>query len=191
MITGVVLAGGYSSRAGTNKMLLEFDKKPLLLHTIDSIKDFVDEIVVVTGRYDKELRPYLKDVKVAYNKDYDKGMFSSVLTGLKEVKEDALILPGDICQIQHQTIEKLLKEKGCISIPTYKGSSGHPLFINKDMVKLILKEDMESNLHAFILKNEAKVNFVKVDDPFIKFDIDTIEDYNRFLSKRKETSYES
>ena len=70
MVTGIILAGGHSSRAKTNKLLLLVDSKPLISHTIDSLKSHVDKLVVVTGRYDKELRPYLNDVIVAYNKDY-------------------------------------------------------------------------------------------------------------------------
>lgn len=191
MVTGIVLAGGLSSRAKVNKLLLKVDSKPLISLTIDSIKNFVDEVVVVTGRYDEELRPYLKDVKVVYNKDYESGMFSSVLTGLYEVKEDALVIPGDMANISHKTIKTILDNKGCITIPTFEGRRGHPLFLNKEMVNLILKEDVDSNLRAFISKHEDKINLVEVNDPFIEFDIDTIEDYNMFLAKRKELSYES
>ena len=191
MITGIVLAGGLSSRAKVNKLLLKVDSKPLISLTIDSIRPFVDEVVVVSGRYDEELRPHLKDVKVVYNKDYELGMFSSVLTGLREAKDEALLLPGDMANISNTTIKTILNNKGCISIPTYKGTRGHPLFLNKEMVNLVLKEDVNSNLRAFISNHEDKVNLVEVNDPFIEFDIDTIEDYNMFLAKRKELSYES
>lgn len=189
-ITGVVLAGGYSSRANTNKLLLMVDNKPLILHSVASISNYVDKVVVVTGRYDKELRPILKDVEVVYNKDFDLGMFSSVLTGVKKADEDVIILPGDMANISHQTIQTILNNKGCITIPTYKGERGHPLFLNKEMKDLLLKENINSNLRDFINKHEDKVNLVEVDDPFIKFDIDTIKDYEHFLLKRKEASYE-
>ena len=189
-ITGVVLAGGYSTRAKTNKLLLNVDDKPLILHTIDSIRNFVDKVIVVTGRYDKELRPYLKDVDIVYNKDFDLGMFSSVKAGIKNVDGDAIILPGDMANISHQTLEAILSNKGCITIPTYNGVKGHPLFINKTMVDLLKKEDINSNLRLFTNKYESKVNLVEVKDPFINFDIDTIKDYENFLMKRKEASYE-
>lgn len=60
MATGIILAGGESRRANTNKMLLEIDHQPLILHTIKSLQPFVDKIIVVTGKYDRELRPLLK-----------------------------------------------------------------------------------------------------------------------------------
>lgn len=190
MVTGIILAGGHSSRAKTNKLLLLVDSKPLILHAIDSIKDHVDKLVVVTGRYDKELRPYLNDVVIAYNKDYDLGMFSSVLKGVASCEGDVLILPGDIMNISHKTIETILNNKGVITIPTYKGESGHPLFLNKDMVNLLKKEDVNSNLREFVNKHKDQINYVEVNDPFIKFDVDTLEDYSNLINKRKELSYE-
>ena len=191
MVTGIILAGGCSTRAQTNKLLLEVDNKPLILHAVDSIKPFVDHLIVVTGKYDQELRPYLKDVEVIYNKDYELGMFSSVLAGIKNVDSDVIILPGDMMNISHNTFKSLLNNKGTITIPTYKGQNGHPLFLNKKMCELLKKEDINSNLKLFVNKNSESINYVEVDDPFIKFDIDTMKDYQTLLNRRKELSYES
>lgn len=191
MVTGMILAGGCSTRAKTNKLLLKVDEKPLILHTIDSMKPFVNRLIVVTGKYDQELRPYLKDVEVIYNKDYELGMFSSVLAGIKNVDSDVLILPGDMMNISQNTFKSLLKSKGTITIPTYKGQNGHPLFLNKKMCELLKKEDINSNLKLFVNKNSESINYVEVDDPFIKFDVDTMKDYQTLLNRRKELSYES
>lgn len=190
MIYGLILAGGYSSRAKTNKLLLEVNGKPLISLAIDSLKDSVDQIVVVTGRYDKELRPLLDNVKVIYNANYVDGMFSSVLTGISLVDNDVLILPGDIANVSKEAIEKIIANKGMITIPMHNGETGHPLFLNKEMVHLLKQEDKNSNLREFINKHINKVNYVEVDDSFINFDIDTIEDFNRLLEKRKELAYE-
>lgn len=191
MVTGMILAGGCSTRAKTNKLLLQVDEKPLISHTIDSMKPFVDHLIVVTGKYDQELRPYLKDVEVIYNKDYELGMFSSVLAGIKNVDSDVIILPGDMMNISPNTFKSLLNNKGTITIPTYKGQNGHPLFLNKKMCELLKKEDINSNLKLFVNKNSESINYVEVNDPFIKFDIDTMKDYQTLLNRRKELSYES
>ena len=191
MVTGMILAGGCSTRAKTNKLLLQVDEKPLILHTIDSMKPFVDHLIVVTGKYDQELRPYLKDVEVIYNKDYELGMFSSVLAGIKNVDSDVIILPGDMMNISPNTFKSLLNNKGTITIPTYKGQNGHPLFLNKKMCELLKKEDINSNVKLFVNKNSESINYVEVDDPFIKFDVDTMKDYQTLLNRRKELSYES
>lgn len=190
-MTGLILAGGCSSRAKTNKLLLKVNNKPLILNTIASLSSLVDELVVVTGKFDKELRPYLNNFKVVYNKDYELGMFSSVKAGIKDIDSDLLILPGDISNVSSKTISTIIANKGLITIPTYKGKSGHPLFLNKEMVNKLKQEDINSNLRAFINSNIDKVNYVEVDDPFINFDVDTIEDYNRLVKQGKELTYES
>ena len=97
MIDGIILAGGKSTRMKTNKMLLDFNGHPIIWHTLKSISPYVDRVIIVTGCYDKEIREALKneDVYFIYNKGYEKGMFSSVLTGVKETRGDFFIIPGD------------------------------------------------------------------------------------------------
>lgn len=189
MIVGIVLAGGLSSRAHTNKLTLLVDEKPIILHTINSLKPFADKIIVVTGKYDQELRPLLNGVEVIYNKDYELGMFSSVLAGLKNVHDDVVIIPGDMPNISFETYENIMHGHGLIRIPTYKSKRGHPLFLNKDMVTLLINENIHSNLKEFINKHEDRVELIPVNDPFIKIDIDTIEDYTKYINLRKEQTY--
>lgn len=189
MNVGIVLAGGLSTRAHTNKLSLLVDSKPIILHTIDSLKPYVNKVIVVTGKYDRELRPLLGDVEVVYNKDYELGMFSSVLAGLNNIHDDVVIVPGDMPNISPDTYKAIMRGHGLIRIPTYNEKRGHPLFLNKDMVMLLIKEDIHSNLKEFINKHEDKVELIPVNDPFIKIDIDTIEDYTKFIDLRKEQTY--
>ena len=183
---GVILAGGYSSRAKLNKLMLQINGEPLLFHTISSMRPFVDRLVVVTGYYHDELASSLssKDVKIAYNKDFDQGMFSSILTGVKEASEndDLLLLPGDICGVSKKTFEALLSCKGKIRIPSYRGHDGHPLFLDRSLVNLVKKEPITSNMQNFLNRFENEKNHVDVDDPFVCVDIDTMEDYRKVSS---------
>ena len=182
---GIILAGGYSNRAKLNKMVLEFKGEPLICHTYKTMRLFVDRVVVVTGRYDAEVREILHqyDVEFAYNKNYDLGMFSSVLTGISRAHdEDILLIPGDIPNVSSKTYETILHSKGSVRIPTYQGQTGHPLFIENHLISLIKKELVESNLYAFLNQNKDKVVEVEVNDPFINFDVDTMEDYEKLLA---------
>lgn len=46
MISGIVLAGGYSKRLGQNKGLVEISHKPLITYVIDGISKLADEIII-------------------------------------------------------------------------------------------------------------------------------------------------
>lgn len=188
-MVGIVLAGGYSSRAKVNKLLLEVDRKPLIRHTIDTLKPFCKKVFVVTGKYHDELSQVLDDVEIVYNKDFDLGMFSSVLAGVSAtIGEDVLLIPGDISNVAKTTIEALLHGNKDIRIPSYEGITGHPVFISKKYVELLSHEPVSSRLCDFLNAHECAKEVISVNDPFINFDIDTIEDYNRFINTRKEVT---
>ncbi|MBN1934694.1 MAG: molybdenum cofactor guanylyltransferase [Anaerolineae bacterium] len=48
-ISGIILAGGKSSRLGQNKALIEFEGKPIVQHVVDVLRPLVDEIVLATN----------------------------------------------------------------------------------------------------------------------------------------------
>jgi molybdopterin-guanine dinucleotide biosynthesis protein A len=45
-ITGIVLAGGKSSRMGCNKALMEFKGKPLIQHAVDILRQVCDHVII-------------------------------------------------------------------------------------------------------------------------------------------------
>lgn len=183
MAEGIILAGGFSSRTKNNKMLLTIDDKPLILHTINSMKPFVKRIIVVTGHYDQDIKNLLKNenVEIYFNEHYPKGMFSSVLRGVQEVKDDFFIMPGDIPFVNKNTYMSLLNGTKDVRYPRYKGKDGHPLFLKKEMKEKLLQEPMDSNLKAFRDKQDCEI--IEVDDKYINRDIDTMDEYNKVLEE--------
>lgn len=186
MAQGIILAGGFSSRIQDNKMHLLIEGKPLLLHAIESMKPFVNKIIVVTGHFDQDIRSFLKEdekIKIVFNQDYPMGMFSSVLRGVREVEEDFFILPGDIPFIDAGTYDALLKGTKPVRYPVYQGKEGHPLFISKNLKEALLDEGLNSNLKAFRDKQDKEG--IKVNDKNVVRDIDTISEYQKVIEERK------
>ena len=172
----IILAGGKSTRMGTNKMLLDYQGHPLIWHTINSVLPFVNRIIVVTGRYNQEIREALKDLNITfvYNKDYELGMFSSVLTGVRETKEDFLVLPGDCPFVKEETIKKILSGSGDIRYPKCGELEGHPLYISKKYKEELLSFGLDGNLKLF--RDSKKCEIINVEDKNIAMNLNTILD---------------
>jgi len=49
-ILGAILAGGKSTRMGKDKLFLELDNKKLIEHTIDKVKKYLKQLIVVTNQ---------------------------------------------------------------------------------------------------------------------------------------------
>jgi molybdenum cofactor cytidylyltransferase len=97
MYEAVILAAGYSSRIGSNKMILSIDEKPMLCHVVEAFYPLCHKIHVVSGHYHADIVALLSQyekVHIIYNNDYHLGMFSSLLCGIEQVTGDCFICPG-------------------------------------------------------------------------------------------------
>ena len=188
MAEGIILAGGYSKRTGTNKMMLPFRGKPLIVSTIMAMRPKVSNIVVVSGHYHEPLEETLKrisHVRLVHNDAYDKGMYASVKKGMDETSEDVFIIPGDMPLVQSSTYEKLLNADGLIRVPTKNKRKGHPIFIDASLRSKLLDSKTYDHLKAF--RNAQGFNEVPVEDEGILIDIDTMDDYLQ-MKRKKERS---
>lgn len=189
-VAGVILAAGYSSRAESFKMELEINRKAILQRCIESLYDECNEIIVVSGykneKINKLVEGYSK-VRVVYNEEFHKGMFSSVKRGIQEVTmERFLLTPGDYPLINKEVVKKLLEQKDTVVIPSFNGKGGHPILLSSKLINEILDEPEDSNLKIFLSKK--KCTYLNVSDKGILLDVDTLEDYDyvkKILEKNK------
>jgi molybdenum cofactor cytidylyltransferase len=187
MASGIILAGGYSSRAKSNKMVLKYKNIEIIRHAIIAMQDYCDKVIVVTGHYHNDTLEVVKDfekVIVVRNENYSQGMFSSVKRGVSEIDDDFFLTPGDYPLIKKSTYEKVLNATGVIRVPTFNNRRGHPLFISKELINNLLKENDDSNLKLF--RNKYEITNVETNDEGILKDIDTVNDYLKLKTERKE-----
>jgi len=183
MLEVVILAAGYSSRLGTNKMELLIDKKPILRLVIEAFYPLCDKIHVVGGHYYKEVELITKDyskVNLIKNNNYSLGMFSSILCGIKEVSDECFITPGDYPLITAEIVEIIGNTSGEFVVPTYKGRRGHPVKLSKEVVKDLKNEPTSSNLKVF--RDRYEIVHVEVDEQGVLLDVDTMESYEKVKS---------
>lgn len=193
MIEGVILAGGMSRRAGSNKLLWTVGEQTLIEHAVSGMRPFVNRIIVVTGTYHEAITKQLqgfKDLIVIYNEHHVAGMFTSVKKGLSYSAPDShvMLLPGDCPWVQASTYEMMIQARTTMAVPTYQGRRGHPIFIPAHLKQTLLKEPNTSNLKQF--RNTHGFVEIITHDPYIKTDIDTAEDFEQVLGAiRKDDNF--
>ena len=86
-ILGAILAGGQSKRMGKDKLFLEFNNKKLIEHTLDKVKKYLTEIIIITNQ-DNEF--FFKN-NLTTVKDCIEGQLGplvGILTAMKWAKEN-------------------------------------------------------------------------------------------------------
>jgi molybdenum cofactor cytidylyltransferase len=186
-VDGVILAAGYSSRVNAFKMELLINNKTILQRCIESLYDECSKVIVVSGykneKINKIVESYSK-VKVVYNEEFHKGMFSSVKKGIQNVTEERFLLtPGDYPLISKDVVKRLIKEKDKIVIPSFNKKGGHPILLESSLIEEILNESDDSNLKIYLSKK--KCSYLNIDDNGVLIDVDTMEDYEYVKSIHK------
>jgi molybdenum cofactor cytidylyltransferase len=187
MISAILLAAGESNRMGQPKQLMPFGHSTIVERTLDNLlNSTVSETIVVLGYKDDEIRKTIasKPVKIAINPDYQQGMSTSIIAGLKQIDKRAravLIALSDQPFVDSQIITSLVQafiaNKRGIIIPVYQGRRGNPvIFAIKYKGELLnLKGDVGGR--EIIKLHPDDVLEVAVNCEGVLLDIDTMENY--------------
>ena len=104
-ITGIILAGGKSSRMGTDKGLINLDGKLFVQYSITAVEPLVSETFIISGNsgYDLLMLQRFEDIMP------NAGPLAGILTGLLRSKTDYnLVLSCDVPLIKTEVLELLV-----------------------------------------------------------------------------------
>ena len=109
--TGVVLAGGRSTRFGRDKLAEPYRGKPLLHHAALRLAEVCVEVVVVLPPSREEpVMPAAVPVRFARDETEGEGPLAGALAGLGAVRSDlALVAGGDMPDLQPSVLAELLR----------------------------------------------------------------------------------
>lgn len=181
-ITGVVLAGGESSRMGQDKSLLVFGEQKMIQYSIDAFKPFCKEIFISSSKK-KHTEFNYKTICDEYTKI---GPIAGIHSALKKSNTNfIMILPCDSPMVKKEFIQFLISQIDTTTkaiVPKYKNHL-EPLFAiyHKSVLPIIedqigIKNYKLTNLLALI---GAKT--IEVQDRSCFVNINTPKDYQDFL----------
>jgi molybdenum cofactor cytidylyltransferase len=192
-ITGLILAAGYSSRMGTLKALLSFGAMTALEQAVDRLRrGGVADVRVIIGHAGKQIRTYLPELPVQWieNTHYERGMLSSVLTGVASLRNEAegfLLLPVDIPLVSPETISALLtawrQSAARVIYPVFQQRRGHPVLIALSCIPANASWDTPGGLGTLLQESREHALDVPVKDEAVLLDCDTPEDYILLLQR--------
>ncbi|MFH1086621.1 MAG: NTP transferase domain-containing protein [Chloroflexota bacterium] len=182
---GVILAAGYSSRAGAFKLALPLGGRAVIQRAVEGMAPFVRRILVVTGHHAERVAALVADhpqVTLVHNEGYAAGMLSSIQAGAAQVSAPRFfLLPGDHPLIAPDVCRRLLAVAALVVQPTYGGHGGHPILLASALIPEILALPADATLRD-LLRRTPSVR-VEVEDDGILLDLDTSDDYARLAQR--------
>ena len=186
-ITGIILAGGRSSRMGTDKGLLDLNGKTFLQYSMEALNPLVSKIMIISDNaaYDIFNLERVEDIIK------DSGPLAGIYTGLNKSKtEYNLVLSCDIPLVQSNVLKILIEEEDNHDIVQIK-SNGRDMPLIALYRKhcenkfLELLQNNERRLHVAV--NQCRVKSVKLNTESEMFtkNINTPED----LKNLKDANY--
>jgi molybdenum cofactor cytidylyltransferase len=186
-VAAVVLAAGGSARMGQPKQLLAIDGQPMVRRVARAVCEAgLDQVVVVTGAHAGEVGRALAGlpVQLAHNRDWQEGMSTSLREGLDALRPEiqaALIVLADQPALTARLLGSLVahyRATGApIVAPVLQGKRGNPVLFDRELFDELLAVEGDQGGRAVLTRHAAQVEPVKVDDPAVFFDVDTLQDY--------------
>ncbi len=198
-VAAIILAAGQSRRMGSPKMLLPWGKTTVLGQVVETFASAgAEPIVVVSGAAREQVEGLANElaakfpVRVAFNSQHQSGeMLSSLQAGLAALGpevESALIGLGDQPQGEQSTARNLLQafehSRRGIIVPSFENRRGHPYLIHRNYWPEILSMQTGQTPRDFLNSHASEILYI-AGDQSILMDLDTPEDYARYLKLAK------
>ncbi len=185
-IGGIVLAAGRSRRMGEPKPGLTVGDTTFLERAVDVLREGGCHPVVVVAGGDGPVD--VADAEVVVNADPESEQVDSLRMGLDALGmavSAAVILPVDHPLVEPATVAALIAAhvetaRGIVRA-VHDGRPGHPVLIGAALFPALQHGNLPEGARSLIRSNPGARLDLEVDDPGVLADIDTPEDYRRYV----------
>ena len=170
MIKAILLAAGQSKRLKTeNKLTKIYKKEPLINHSLKTLhQSKVKKVIIVLGHQHKKIKKIVKKNRkniFILNKDYKKGMASSIKTGLKKISKNDMgfiVVQSDMPFTKKRDINKIYNsiklKKFLVYVLKFKNKIGNPIGFDISLINRFknIKGKFGAKFMVKRLKNKTK-----------------------------------
>lgn len=165
MLTAIILAGGRSSRMGTPKALLPFDKEPLIVHIVRQLQPLFKEVIVVAA---PGMQLPIMPVRLVHDDVAFQGPVGGILYGLKAAGDEfAFVTSCDSAFLQTPLISHLLSRRAGydVVVPRWEGRLQPLLAVYRRTVLPYLEAQLaKGELRPVFLFDKVRTCFVEEDE---------------------------
>lgn len=194
IVDGVILAAGLSSRMAQPKPLLEIGAETFLQRTAGILRrggcQRVHAVVNAGAEWARELA-LRADVELVENEQAESEQVESLRLALERLDGSVaavLVLPVDLPLVSDATargvIEAYRAAPAPLVLPFHNGVAGHPVLIGRELFDEVLHAPLEEGIRSLIMTHARFMREVRVNDPGILIDIDTPDDYWRYVQQK-------
>ncbi|SIO58654.1 molybdenum cofactor cytidylyltransferase [Singulisphaera sp. GP187] len=197
MIASIVPAAGRSERMGRPKLILSIEGRTVIARVVQALEQGgAKPVVVVTPPRDAAGAGPLIDeaeragaiVVVAETRPPEmRATFDLGLTHLESSDHPSAVMlapadsPGITAALVAQLVNHHETAPNSILIPTYQGRRGHPIILPWTMALKSRELPQGAGLNSLIALHPSEVAEVEVSEPSILDDLDTPDDYQRWV----------
>ena len=173
MIKAILLAAGQSKRMKSeNKLIKLYKDKPLINYSLNVLKKSkVNKIIIVLGYQYKEVKKIIKKnnrIIFTYNKNYKKGMASSIKIGLKKLSKNDngfIIAQSDMPFVKPSDINKICRsiktKKFLVHALKHKNRLGNPMGFDISLIKKFKNIKGQFGAKFMVKRLKNRTNFIK------------------------------
>ena len=189
MIKAILLAAGQSKRMKSeNKLIKLYKKKPLINYSLNVLKKSkANKIIIVLGHQFKEVKKIIKKNKkiiFTYNKNYKKGMASSIKVGLKKVSKNDdgfIVAQSDMPFVKLSDINKICRsiktKKFLVHALKYKNRLGNPIGFDISLIKKFKNIKGQFGAKFMVKRLKNRTNFINTSSLKSFKDFDKVSDF--------------
>ncbi len=189
MIKVILLAAGLSKRMKSeNKLIKLYKNKPLINYSLNVLKKSkANKIIIVLGHQYKEVRKIIKKNKkiiFTYNKNYKKGMASSIKMGLKKVSKNDkgfIVAQSDMPFVKLSDINKICRsiktKKFLVHALKYKNRLGNPIGFDISLIKKFKNIKGQFGAKFMVKRLKNRTNFINISSLKSFKDFDKVSDF--------------
>jgi molybdenum cofactor cytidylyltransferase len=198
VIPAIVLAAGRSSRMGRAKATLPLDNgDTFLTRIVRTFRDAgVDDVIVVVGHEANAIARSFSEsglpARFVVNAGYDRGQLSSLVAGLAVIDRPGvaavLVTLVDVPLVSSATVRAVIERyrlsRAPVVRPTSGARHGHPLLLDRSLFDALRDADPDEGAKPIVRAHASAAGDLEIPDEGAFTDIDTEEDYRRWVIDR-------